>query len=128
MSRSSRPTDFRVSVDGVGDFVFAKRTMRDEIATQVEYARLIDGVAPTPWLETVCGAIADLKTLTVKAPEGWDIDALEPHDPETYKNLLAAHRELINKERSFRPGAASADKATGARESEDGRVQVSPTV
>lgn len=114
MSRSSKPTDFRVSVDGVGDFVFAKRTMRDEIATQVGYARLIDGVTPTPWLETVCGAIADLKTLTVKGPDGWDIDALEPHDPETYKNLLAVHRELINKERSFRPGATSADKAAGA--------------
>lgn len=128
MSRSSKPTDFRVSVDGVGDFVFAKRTMRDEIATQVGYARLIDGVTPTPWLETVCGAIADLKTLTVKGPDGWDIDALEPHDPETYKNLLAVHRELINKERSFRPGAASTDKAAGTRTGEDGRVQVSPAV
>lgn len=114
MPRTAKPTDFRVDVPDVGEFVFGKRTMRDEIATQVEYARLIDGVVPTPWLETVCGAIADLKTLTVKAPDGWDLDALEPHDPETYKKLLAVHRELITKERSFRPGAAEAGQTTGA--------------
>lgn len=114
MQRTPKPSDFRVTVPDVGDFVFGKRTMRDEIATQVEYARLIDGVVPTLWLETVCGAIADLKTLTVKGPDGWDIDDLNPHDPETYKKLLVVHRELITKERSFRPGAAEAGQAPGA--------------
>lgn len=128
MQRPSKPTDFRVPVPGVGDFVFGKRTMRDEIATQVEYARMIDGVAPTPWLEAVCGAIADLKTLTVKAPDGWDLDALDPHDPETYKNLIAAHRALLDQERSFRPGAAKADQAPGQGSIADDRVPVSPQV
>lgn len=128
MQRTPKPSDFRVSVPDVGDFVFGKRTMRDEIATQVEYARMIDGVPPTPWLEAVCGAIADLKTLTVKAPDGWDIDELNPHDPLTYKKLIAAHRELLEKERSFRPGSTGADQAEREGPGEDGRVPVPPQV
>lgn len=115
MPRNPSPTDFHEDVPGVGEFVFAKRTMRDEIATQVEFAKMIDGVpSPTPWLNAVCGAISDLKVLTVKAPENWDLNTLEPHDPETYKKLLAVHEALLNKERSFRPGAAKAGEASGA--------------
>jgi hypothetical protein len=114
MARQPKPTDFRVTVPDVGDFVFAKRTMRDEIATQVEYARIIDGVQATPWLEAVGGAIADLTVLTVKAPDGWDLDALEPHDPATYTKLIAAHRGLLEKERSFRRGPDKAGEAPGA--------------
>jgi hypothetical protein len=114
MARQPKPTDFRVPVPNVGDFVFAKRTMRDEVATQVEYARMLDGVTPTPWLEAVCGAMADLGVLTVKAPDGWDIESMEPHDPETYAKLIAVHRGLLEKERSFRSGSAQAGEASGA--------------
>jgi hypothetical protein len=128
MAKTPKPTDIRVTVPDVGDFVFAKRTMRDEIATQVEYARMIDGVSPTPWLEAVCGAMADLSVLTVKSPEGWDIEAMEPHDPETYAKLIAVHRGLLEKERTFRRGSAKADEAGGAVASQDDRVQVSPPV
>lgn len=114
MPRIAKPSDFRIPVADIGDFVFGKRTMRDEIACQVEFARLIDGVTPTPWLETVCGAIADLKVLTVQAPDGWDIDDLDPHDPATYTKLISAHRALIDQERSFRPGPAKAGQTPGA--------------
>jgi hypothetical protein len=128
MTRSAKPSDFRVAVADLGEFVFGKRTMRDEIASQVEYARMIDGVSPTPWLETVCGAMADLKVLTVRAPEGWDVDDLEPHDPATYAKLINAHRALLNKERSFRPGPIKIDETPGAGAVADDRVPVSPSV
>lgn len=128
MTRSAKPSDFRVTVADHGDFVFGKRTMRDEIASQVEYARMIDGVPPTPWLETVCGAMADLKVMTVKAPDGWDVDELEPHDPETYAKLISAHRALLNKERSFRPGFIKSDEAPGPGTVADDRVPVPPSV
>lgn len=128
MARPHKPTDFRVTVPDVGDFVFGKRTMRDEIATQVEYARMIDGVAPTPWLEAVCGAMADLSVLTVRPPEGWDIDAMEPHDPETYEKLIAVHRGLLEKERTFRRGPAKVDEAVGPGAGQDDRVQVPSSV
>lgn len=124
MARQPKPTDFRVAVPDVGDFVFGKRTMRDEISTQVEYARVLDGVSPTPWLEAVVGAIADLSVLTVKAPDGWDIDAMEPHDPETYAKLIAVHRGLLEKERHFRGAAAKTDQAGGQGAVGDDRVSV----
>lgn len=128
MSRIAKPTDFRVDVPDVGEFVFARRTMRDEVSTQVEFARMIDGVTPTPWLDAVCGAIADIKVLTVKAPDGWDLDALEPHEPDTYKKLLGVHQALLDKERSFRPGAAKAGEAAGAGAGQDNRIPVPPAV
>lgn len=128
MAKTPKPTDFRVTVPDVGDFVFGKRTMRDEIATQVEYARMIDGVSPTPWLEAVCGAMADLSVLTVRSPEGWDIEAMEPHDPETYAKLIAVHRGLLEKERTFRRGSAKVDEAVGPGASQDDRVQVPSSV
>lgn len=128
MARTPKPTDFRVSVPDVGDFVFGKRTMRDEIATQVEYARILDGVSPTPWLEAVAGAIADLTVLTVKAPENWDIDSMEPHDPATYAKLIAVHRGLLEKERSFRGAAGKAGEAQGAGASDHDRVPLPPSV
>lgn len=114
MARPPKPSDFRVTVPDVGDFVFAKRSMRDEIQAQVEYARMIDGVTPTPWLEAVCGAMADLTVLTVKAPDGWDVETMDPHDADTFAKLIAVHRGLREKEISFRPGAAKAGEADGS--------------
>jgi len=128
MARQPKPTDFRVTVPDVGDFVFGKRTMRDEISTQVEYARFLDGVSPTPWLEAVVGAIADLTVLTVKAPDGWDIEAMEPHDPVTYAKLIAVHRGLLEKERHFRGATGKGSEAPGAESGGDNRVQVPPPV
>ena len=114
MARQPKPNDFRVTVPGVGDFVFGRRTMRDEIATQVEYARVLDGVTPTPWLEAVVGAMSDLSVLTVRAPDGWDIDAMDPHDPDTYAKLIAAHRGLCEQERTFRSASGQGSQKPGA--------------
>lgn len=104
MARIPKDTDYPVTVDGVGNFTFGRRTMRDEIAVQVEFARLIDGVEPTVWLQTVCGWIAALKVMTVRAPDGWDLDELDPFESETYEKLGRVHAALADKERSFRRG------------------------
>lgn len=113
MARMARETDFAVSVENVGNFTFAKRTMRDEIDIQVEYARIINGVEPTAWLEAVGGWISTLRVLTVRAPEGWEIDGLDPLDPETYAQLRAVHAALTEKERSFRRQPAAGSEGTG---------------
>lgn len=114
MSRTPQATDYRVSVEGVGDFVFAKRTMRDEINVQVEFARIIQGVEPTQWLQVVGGCLSDLRVLTVKSPEGWDLDALDPLEEDVYAKLVLVHDALIAKERSFRRPKGEGDKAIGA--------------
>lgn len=129
MARSGSDTDFTVNVDQVGDFLFAKRTMRDEIKIQVEYARMIEGVEqPTEWLALVAGWIAALKTLVVKSPDGWDIDEMDPLDDETYAKMARVHRALVEKERSFRSSTGQADKAAGEVQVVDGGVLVPPQV
>lgn len=102
MARQPSPTDFTVDVENVGRFVFAKRTMRDEINIQVEFARIVQGVEPTAWLKAVGGWLSTLRVLTVFAPEGWDLDELDPLEDEVYAKLYAVHTALVEKERSFR--------------------------
>ena len=114
MARLPQTTDYRVSVEGVGDFVFSTRSMRDEIKVQREFADMIDGVKPTEWLQAVCGWLADLRVLTVKSPEGWDLDDLDPLDPETYAKLGRVHAAFLEKEHSFRRTKSESDKAAGA--------------
>lgn len=109
MARRPQPNDFQVDVDGVGTFVFGRRTMADEIKIQVEYARLIEGVEPTEWLSRVCGWISTLSVLTVRGPDGWDINNMDPLDDEVYQNMLLVFLALRAKEDSFRrkPGTGS---------------------
>lgn len=102
MPRAAGADDFNVNVEGVGSFTFAKRTMRDEIKIQVEFARMIEGVEPTDWLKLVCGWLSTLSVLTVRAPVGWDIESMDPLDDEVYAQLNKVHEVLRDKERSFR--------------------------
>lgn len=112
--RAPKPTDFRVPVEGVGDFVFGKRTMSDEIAIQVDFARMIQGVEPTNWLVVVCGALSDLRALTVSMPDSWDLETLDPLDEDAYSNLVKVHSALREKEQSFRRAKREANQASGA--------------
>lgn len=112
--RTPRETDFTVNVEGVGTFTFARRTMRDEIAIQVEYARILDGVTPTAWLEAVGGWLSVLRVLTVRAPEGWDLDNLDPLESEDYAKLHNVYQALVEKERSFRRKPEPGGEGKGA--------------
>lgn len=114
MARSPKDTDFSVTVKGIGTFTFGRRAMRDEIDIQVEYARIIDGVAPTAWLASVAGWIAAFRVLTVRAPADWDIDGMDPSDNETYAKMFKVFTALIEQERSFRRKPESASEGSGA--------------
>lgn len=111
MAREPSKTDFEVAVEDVGTFRFARRTMRDEINIQVEFARIIQGVEPTAWLATIAGWLSSLKVLTVLAPEDWDIEAMDPLDEDTYAKLLKVHAALTEKEQSFRKRKAPSGEA-----------------
>lgn len=114
MARRPQETDYTVSAEGIGSFTFGRRRMRDEIAIQVEYARIIDGVEPTSWLQAVGGWISTLRVLTVRAPDGWDIDGMDPTDPETYAKIRLVYEGLSDKETSFRRGSQPPVEAVGA--------------
>jgi hypothetical protein len=58
-----------VPVEGIGEFTFAKRNMRRNIAIGVETARLNEGVEVGEFLEVFIAAWATLKCLTISAPE-----------------------------------------------------------
>lgn len=88
--------------------------MKDEIAIQVAYARHLDGVVPTAWLQTVIGWISTLHVLTVFTPEDWSLDDLDPADDASYQKLSLVYSALTEKERSFRPRSGEAGKASGA--------------
>lgn len=114
MARRPQETDYIVQVESVGSFTFGRRTMRDEIAVQVEFARIIDGVEPTAWLQAVGGWISTLRVLTVRAPEGWDVESMDPTDPATYAKLQLVYEALSDKETSFRRRPELAVEAGGA--------------
>lgn len=129
MTRPAAATDFHVDVEGIGHFVFAKRKMSDEAALHVEYSKITQGVeTPTAWLQLLGGWMAALKVLTVSAPEGWDIDEMDPLDEDTYENLGRVHLALRTKELSFRKGKTEAGQAKREGAGEGDGVLVSEKV
>lgn len=112
MSRTPAATDFFVEVPNVGTFSFAHRMLRDELRIAAEFSRLTEGVdTPSPWLNIVGGWIAALTVLTVSAPPGWNIEAMDPLDEGTYDKLRKVHQALREKESSFRANKAEAGQA-----------------
>ena len=123
--RAPSATDFHVEVDGVGTFSFARRTMRDEMRIQAELSRLTEGVeSPNFTLQTVGGWIAHLKVLTVSAPDGWDLDQMDPLDEDVYGQMFKVFTALRNKEDSFRPKKNVRGEAVGAGDGQDPGVLV----
>ena len=114
MTRQAEASDFVVEVGGIGSFRFGRRKMRDQLKIFTEYSRITEGIADTaPWLTRIADAIAALKVLTVESPSGWDIDAMDPLDDESFGNIVKVHDALIDKERSFRPNKGENGKAAG---------------
>ncbi len=128
MARNPSPTDFTVNVENIGTFVFARRKRVDEIKIQVEYARMIEGVEPTGWLATVAGWISDFSVLTVKAPDSWNIDEMDPLDDLTYANMNRVHKALRAKEGSFRSSATKDGAPERLGDVANNGVLVSPQV
>ncbi|BCP56317.1 hypothetical protein K32_49340 [Kaistia sp. 32K] len=127
--REPQKTDFTVDVEGVGQFIFARRTMRDEIKIQQEFARYIGGLEPTEWLLMLGGWLSTLSVLIVSEPDGWlrDIDGhpvedvmdSDPLDGDTYETLKKVHGALRDKEDSFRRKHAQGGQAERQRAGED---------
>lgn len=118
-SRQPAATDFFVSVEGVGRFSFAQRRMDDELKIAVEYSLITQGIdTPSAWLSIMAGALSQLRVLTVTAPEGWDLDEMDPLNEDTYAKIVKVHRALREKETSFREKPATAGQDSGPGDSE----------
>lgn len=117
--RAASKDDFVVKVDGIGDFVFGHRTMADHIKVNVEHSRMVEGVTPTPFLDTLAGWIATIRVLAVRTPGDFDLDALDPLEESTYDKLMQINGALRAKELSFRgkqnPASEGSGTATGGK-------------
>jgi hypothetical protein len=114
--RPASATDFSLPVEGVGTFVFAQRKMADHLRIHVEYSKITEGVMPTPWLDTFATCIATMRVLMVRAPEGFDLDELDPLDPKSEEKILLVRAALKEKEDSFRGGPKQAGQGGGTPE------------
>lgn len=109
------PTDYVVPLPGIGDFTIARRMMADHLKINVEYSRITEGIKPSEWLDTLATCISVIKVLTVRAPDGWDIDRMDPFEAKTYQQILDLHTLIAEKEGSFRqkPTTGSASDGQG---------------
>lgn len=117
-------------IDGVGAFTWRiPRTMRDEIKIAAEVSRLTEGVeTPSPWLSAMAEMLSALKVLTVDAPTDWDIDAMDPLDPDTYKMISEVFGALRAAEERFRRERRKGSQAGGAGNGGDGQSLVPETL
>src|SRR3546814_15237920 len=88
MATPSASSSFTFNVEGIGPFTFRHRNLRIELSIQAEFSRICEGVeTPNAFLQLVGDRVATLRVLTVKAPEGWDLDSMDPLDDESYTKL-----------------------------------------
>lgn len=112
--RERRASDYQVTVDGIGVFTFAQRTLRDDIAVAAEYSRLTEGVeTPTDWLAYMSGCIAALKVLTVEAPDGWDLEEIDPLSDDGYASIMRVHTAMRSAEARFRGQPKASGQGNG---------------
>jgi hypothetical protein len=94
-----------VTVDGIGTFVFRHRTLRDQIRIEAETLRVLGGPTEDTDLQIAARALASLIVLTQSAPDGWDLEAIDPLDPNDSERMFAVHRGLRQSEIAFRDPA-----------------------
>lgn len=123
------PNTFIVTIPEVGAFEIRKRTLRVQMAIHAELNRLTEG-APlatlSDWFVDICGVIAELKGLILKAPDGWSMDD-QDFLADGYDRLRAVYRAIRTQEDSFRT-EAKRHQATGATGSGDAGVVVQRSV
>ena len=114
MAKDTEQKTFQIQIDDLGLFEFKHRAMRDELRIGAEYSRLTEGVdTPAEWFGLLAEMMSALKVLTVKAPDGWDMDAMDPLDGGTYDKIMRVFSALREKERFFRKGPGQDGQTTG---------------
>jgi len=99
--------------------------MRDDFKIGAEFSRITEGIAnPSPWFATIADAVAAIKVLAEAAPDGWDIEKMDPLAPDSYQRIMDVFNALRDKETFFREGAGKGSEAPGARDGRDGGAVV----
>lgn len=101
------PTDrtFPLSVEGVGDFVFRKRRIPDQVRIEAAARRMTDGPVDDIDLQNVCLAYQTLIALTVQAPADWNLEDVDPLDRDATDRMWKVWGALREQEETFRKAA-----------------------
>ena len=91
-----------VPIEGVGTFKFRHRTVKDQIWIEREAADILGGEPLTSYLRSCAIALATLERLTVEAPDGWDIETVDPLDGGAVSEVYRVFGELVSTESRFR--------------------------
>lgn len=127
--KSEQTKVFEIHVPGVGTFECQRRNMRDELRIEAEYSRLTEGIeTPTDALETSARMISAIKVLVTSAPEGWDIDEMDPFDQDTYAKIVKVYLAIREKENSFRRLLGNRGQASGTSPSGESGAVVSENI
>lgn len=115
-NRKPTSTDFAVDVDGIGRFMFARRTMRDTYRIRGEYGQMTGGNydADGAMVDISALGYATINALLVSGPNDWSLDDMDPlldHEPE--EQIMKVFTALREKELSFRRGSAPDVQAEG---------------
>lgn len=121
---------YTIDVPGIGEFVFHRRSMRDQIRIEADQERLLGGESEgfSDGLRIISEAMATLVVLTDESPEGWSVEKADPLDPDTTQDLIKVWEAFRAEERRFRketPDDGAGDRAGGVRSPE---VPVAPAV
>ena len=108
---------FGLDVDGVGVFQVKRRTMLTEIEVAAEVNRLVGGQEDlSDWLRGLVQTVATLKVQIVEAPDDFDIEELDPDDPDSYALMTRVYRAIKAKEGDFRSGKRAKSPSEDAGE------------
>lgn len=89
-------------IEGVGAFVFKRRTMGLGIAVEAEMVRIMGGsFVSHGGIVTASRQLADLRVLTAQAPEGWDLEELDPFDDDASEKLTKVWEAFREAEITF---------------------------
>jgi len=97
---------FIVPVDGVGEFTFRRRRLRDGLMIQREYSDIIGAcLTPVEGFQAAANWVATLRVMTVKGPPGWDLEAMDPDDNGDVLKMASVYGALRAREDGFRSGS-----------------------
>ena len=107
------PARFHVTVEGVGEFTFRNRTIRDQIWIEAETLRITGGETSDVALKVAAEKIATIARLAIEKPAGFDPEAIDPFDRDDIARLLSVGGALQLAEDGFRGRVAPAKPPVG---------------
>jgi hypothetical protein len=104
---------YPVEVPEIGRFIFRKRRVPDQVKIESIADRMTDGPVEDAELRHIAMAWATLKTLTIEAPKGWDVEDIDPLEAADLDKMWKVWGALRKQEDTFRGGARKDSPDTG---------------